>query len=150
MSVTSSPWVRTGRWPRPRARRPRFPAPGRAAWRRWLARNHAACGGIWFVDYRTGAGRTPLGYEAAVEEALCFGWIDGVRRSFDEEAFVIRFSDALSMSLGTLLFWLARRSLRPGTTAHRALVENQEPAAAGIIAGRHPQHQTEEQTENGP
>jgi len=50
-------------------------------------------------------------------------------------AFVIRFSDALSMSLGTLFFWLAGRAFRPGSTGHRALVQNQETAAAGIIAG---------------
>ncbi len=50
-------------------------------------------------------------------------------------AFVLRFHDSLAMSLGTLLFWLAGRAFRPGTPGHRALVENRETAAAGVIAG---------------
>jgi uncharacterized oligopeptide transporter (OPT) family protein len=51
-------------------------------------------------------------------------------------AFVLRFSDALSMALGTLFFWLCRRKCTdPTSFGHRAFVENQETVAAGIIAG---------------
>jgi uncharacterized protein YdeI (YjbR/CyaY-like superfamily) len=49
----------------------------RAAWRRWLEVNHAKATGVWLVTWRSTSGRRPLEYDAAVEEALCFGWVDG-------------------------------------------------------------------------
>ncbi len=65
----------------------------RAAWRRWLVRNHAcAPEGIWLVFDKKGCGRPVLGYEEAVEEALCFGWIDGTIRSLDAGRYCRRFT----------------------------------------------------------
>ena len=57
----------------------------RAAWRAWLEANHAASGGAWLVTRRPRSGRRPgLDYEAAVEEALCFGWVDGTAGGIDD------------------------------------------------------------------
>ena len=50
----------------------------RAAWRAWLAANHAKVDGVWLARWTKATGGTPLSYEAIVEEALCFGWIDGL------------------------------------------------------------------------
>jgi uncharacterized protein YdeI (YjbR/CyaY-like superfamily) len=56
----------------------------RAAWRRWLGKNHMASPGVWLTLARKGKpGPTTLTYDEALEEALCFGWIDGQRGTGD-------------------------------------------------------------------
>jgi len=57
----------------------------RAAWRAWLEANHATARSVWLVTWRTRSGRAGLDYEAAIEEALCFGWVDGTAGTVDEE-----------------------------------------------------------------
>src|ERR1700694_2653885 len=57
----------------------------RDSWRRWLAANHAKSTGIWLVRWRRSSGRTRIEYNASVEEALCFGWIDGQAATIDEQ-----------------------------------------------------------------
>ena len=49
----------------------------RGAWRAWLEANHASEKGVWVVSPRKQADRSGLDYDALVEEALCFGWVDG-------------------------------------------------------------------------
>ncbi len=58
---------------------------GPAPWRAWLEANHAIARGVWLVTRRPRSGRPGLGYEAAVEEALCFGWVDGTAGRVDDE-----------------------------------------------------------------
>ena len=55
----------------------------RSEWRAWLEANHATSPGIWLVFDKKSAGRERLPYGDAVEEALCFGWIDGLARPID-------------------------------------------------------------------
>ena len=57
----------------------------RDAWRAWLEANHAIAKGVWLVTWRTRSGRKPLDYEDAIEEALCFGWVDGQAAPVDDE-----------------------------------------------------------------
>ncbi|HSL97262.1 MAG TPA: YdeI/OmpD-associated family protein [Candidatus Deferrimicrobiaceae bacterium] len=57
----------------------------RASWRAWLEANHATAAGVWLVMWRSGRGRGGLDYEAAIEEALCFGWVDGTAGRVDDE-----------------------------------------------------------------
>lgn len=58
----------------------------RAAWRGWVEANHATSTGVWMVTARARRGaRAGLDYEAAVEEALCFGWVDSTAGAVDEE-----------------------------------------------------------------
>jgi uncharacterized protein YdeI (YjbR/CyaY-like superfamily) len=71
---------------------PRLEPRSRAAWRGWLAENHASVSGAWFVYRKKSAGGGPVSYVDAVEEALCFGWIDGLTRPLDAERAMIRFS----------------------------------------------------------
>jgi uncharacterized protein YdeI (YjbR/CyaY-like superfamily) len=61
----------------------------RAAWRAWLQKHHARPEGVWLVSWKRTAGRPRLEYEDAVQEALCFGWIDGQARSLDAERSMI-------------------------------------------------------------
>ena len=64
----------------------------RAAWRRWLTRNHATSPGVWLVYYKKHTGKPRIPYNDAVEEALCFGWIDSTVKSVDEDRYAQRFS----------------------------------------------------------
>lgn len=57
----------------------------RAAWRRWLTRHHTRDKGVWFVYFKKSSGKQRFTYEDMVEEALCFGWIDGQARALDDE-----------------------------------------------------------------
>jgi uncharacterized protein YdeI (YjbR/CyaY-like superfamily) len=57
----------------------------RATWRAWLEANHETARGAWMVTWRPGSARTGLGYVAAVEEALCFGWVDSQGGNLDDE-----------------------------------------------------------------
>lgn len=56
----------------------------RASWRAWLAANHESSPGIWLVFYKKASGTNGLSYDDAVEEALCFGWIDSLLRRLDD------------------------------------------------------------------
>jgi uncharacterized protein YdeI (YjbR/CyaY-like superfamily) len=64
----------------------------RKAWRAWLEKNHARKKEIWLVYAKKKSGKGRVGYSDAVEEALCFGWIDGTMKSIDENYFAQRFS----------------------------------------------------------
>ena len=57
----------------------------RADWRRWLREHHTRSSGVWLVTRKKSAGKPRLDYDAAVEEALCYGWVDSKSRSVDEE-----------------------------------------------------------------
>ena len=63
----------------------------REAWRAWLAANHATVDGAWVAQWTRASGRTSLDYELIVEEALCFGWIDGLTHSLGDgrQAFLL-------------------------------------------------------------
>lgn len=56
----------------------------RKEWRDWLGENHDQLKGVWFVYYKKAANKPRVTYDEAVEEALCFGWIDSLPRKIDE------------------------------------------------------------------
>jgi uncharacterized protein YdeI (YjbR/CyaY-like superfamily) len=64
----------------------------RADWRDWLSQNGASAAEIWLVYYKKATGKPSLTYQEALEEALCFGWIDGIRQRMDEERYAQRFT----------------------------------------------------------
>jgi uncharacterized protein YdeI (YjbR/CyaY-like superfamily) len=64
----------------------------RNAWRDWLAENHNKETEIWLVFYKKGTGKESVHYEDAVEEALCFGWIDSIIKKIDEKKYVRKFT----------------------------------------------------------
>jgi uncharacterized protein YdeI (YjbR/CyaY-like superfamily) len=64
----------------------------RQAWRDWLATNHDSSQGIWLVFPKRHTGGAPLDYESAVEEALCFGWIDSLIRRLDDREYARKFT----------------------------------------------------------
>jgi uncharacterized protein YdeI (YjbR/CyaY-like superfamily) len=63
-----------------------------AQWRAWLEEHHASAAEAWLRHYRKQVGRPGLTYEQGVEEALCFGWIDGLLRKVDDESYALRYT----------------------------------------------------------
>jgi uncharacterized protein YdeI (YjbR/CyaY-like superfamily) len=63
-----------------------------SAFRKWLAANHAKSKELWVGFYKKDSGKPSITWPESVDEALCCGWIDGVRRSLGDESYVIRFS----------------------------------------------------------
>jgi uncharacterized protein YdeI (YjbR/CyaY-like superfamily) len=61
-------------------------------WREWLQQNFDQESGIWLVFYRTASGVPSIEYEAAVDEALCYGWIDSLIKKIDEEKYARKFT----------------------------------------------------------
>jgi uncharacterized protein YdeI (YjbR/CyaY-like superfamily) len=92
------------------------------AWRAWLREHHDRGTGVWLVAWKARTGRPTVGYEEAVEQALCFGWIDSTARSLDDERSAL---------------WFAPRRRRSGwARSNKQRIERLE--AAGLLepAGR--------------
>lgn len=64
----------------------------RSAWRAWLARNHASAAEIWLIFHKKSSGKQTLSLNDAIEEALCYGWIDGLVKSIDQGSYALRFT----------------------------------------------------------
>lgn len=60
--------------------------------RKWLIDNHKSKKEIWLVQYKKAAKKPSINYAEAVEEAICFGWIDSTEKSMDAERYATRFS----------------------------------------------------------
>jgi uncharacterized protein YdeI (YjbR/CyaY-like superfamily) len=67
-----------------------FPSP--SAWRAWLKNHHADTEELWVGFYKRDSGRPSITWPESVDGALCFGWIDGVRKSIDDVSYRIRFT----------------------------------------------------------
>jgi uncharacterized protein YdeI (YjbR/CyaY-like superfamily) len=63
-----------------------------AEWREWLALHHSEKKEIWLIYYKKPSGKTGITYEESVEQALCFGWIDGAIKGIDAEMYAGRFT----------------------------------------------------------
>lgn len=70
-----------------------------ASWARWLKRHHASAAGVWLRIAKKDSGIASVDYPTAVEEALCWGWIDGQRKSQDEHYFMQRFTPRTRRSI---------------------------------------------------
>lgn len=64
---------------------PDFYLPSRQKWREWLVENYDKSNGIWLIYFKKHTKKPTVTYEEAVEEALCFGWIDSIPRRLDDE-----------------------------------------------------------------
>jgi uncharacterized protein YdeI (YjbR/CyaY-like superfamily) len=60
--------------------------------RKWLEKNHNSKKEIWLIQYKKATKKSSMDYVEAVEEAICFGWIDGFEKSVDSERYATRFS----------------------------------------------------------
>lgn len=114
---------------------PTLYVPDRAAWRAWLAEHHRATPAIWLITYRPPAPQPSVPYLHAVEEALCFGWIDGIGKRLDAERSAQRFTPRRARSHWTELNKeRARRLIAAGlmTDAGRAVLPDLDVASFRI------------------
>lgn len=63
-----------------------------AEWREWLRENHTIKKGVWLIQYKKHTGKPAVSWADAVNEALCFGWIDSIKKKLDEERTIQFFS----------------------------------------------------------
>lgn len=70
----------------------------REEWHKWLEKHYQSEKSVWLVYYKKHTGKPSIPYNDAVEEALCFGWIDGQIKSIDEERYMQRFTPRKSSS----------------------------------------------------
>jgi uncharacterized protein YdeI (YjbR/CyaY-like superfamily) len=61
-------------------------------WRTWLEANHATRREVWVGFYKRSSGKPSITWPESVDEALCFGWIDGIRKGVDEVSYTVRFT----------------------------------------------------------
>ena len=66
--------------------------PDRKKWRKWLGKNHAKKKDVWLLYYKAHTGKKRIPYDDAVEEAICFGWIDTTVKKIDDEKYAQRYT----------------------------------------------------------
>ncbi|MBE0008205.1 MULTISPECIES: YdeI/OmpD-associated family protein [unclassified Arthrobacter] len=85
-----------------KAELPELLVPNTDAWKAWLDANHSTSGGVWLILHKKGGSVTELTYAAALDEALCVGWIDGQARRRDDESTFQRFTPRGPRSIWSL------------------------------------------------
>ena len=70
-----------------------------AHFRKWFEKNQASSQVLWVGFYKKGSGKSSITWPESVGEALCFGWIDGIRKSLDEASYTIRFTPRKPLSI---------------------------------------------------
>lgn len=89
-----------------------------ADFRAWLAANHATADELWVGFYKKGSGRLSITWPESVDQALCYGWIDGLRKRLDDERYVIRFTPRRPGSI-----WSAVNTRRADELIARGLMQ---------------------------
>ena len=92
--------------------------------REWLAQHHAKAHELWVGYYKVDSGRPSITWPESVDEALCYGWIDGVRKSIDDISYKIRFTPRKPVSI-----WSSVNIKRA-----QALIEQEQMRPAGFKA----------------
>jgi uncharacterized protein YdeI (YjbR/CyaY-like superfamily) len=111
----------------PTSERPLFFA-SPAKFRQWLAKSHARAAELWVGFYRKDSGRPSITWPESVDEALCFGWIDGIRKKVDDESYKIRFTPRRPKSI-----WSAVNIGRVAVLTHEGRMQ---PAGIAAFARR--------------
>jgi len=89
-----------------------------AAWRAWLKENHNKSTELWVGFHKRSSGKPSITWAESVDSALCFGWIDGVRKSLGDESYTIRFTPRRPRSV-----WSVVNIKRVGDLTARKLME---------------------------
>ena len=96
----------------------------RDAWRDWLAKNHGSSNGVWLVYFKKASGKPRIEYGEAVEEALCFGWVDSRGETIDDERAMLKFTPRNPKSAWS----------KPNKERVERLVEEGKMTEAGLAA----------------
>jgi uncharacterized protein YdeI (YjbR/CyaY-like superfamily) len=102
-----------------------------ADFRRWLKQHHRTAPELWVGFHKRHSGRPSITWPESVDEALCFGWIDGIRKSLDADRYVIRFTPRRKRSIWSTV----------NTRKVEALIRERRMQPAGMAAwdARHPE-----------
>ena len=102
-------------------------AASRDEWREWLEKNHKTKKEVWLIYYKKHTGKPRVPYEDAVEEAICFGWIDSTVKKLDEEKYAQKFTPRSTKSKWSQLnIRRAKRMMEAGRMTKAGLVKCQE------------------------
>jgi uncharacterized protein YdeI (YjbR/CyaY-like superfamily) len=104
-----------------------------AAFETWLRANHARETEIWLRIYKKDAGKPTVTNAQALDVALCWGWIDGIRKAFDDESFLQRYSPRRARSIWSQI---NRQHITRLTTAGRMMPPGQRQVDAAKADGR--------------
>jgi uncharacterized protein YdeI (YjbR/CyaY-like superfamily) len=109
----------------------------RKQWRSWLSKHHKTANDIWLIYYKKQSGKRRIPYNDAVEEALCYGWIDSLTKPRNEESWVQRFSPRKKKSaLSEMNKERVRRLIKAGKMTRFGLasihhhIENRSPKSS--------------------
>jgi len=112
-----------------------------SAFRRWLDKHHDEAAELWVGFYKKHTGKGGISYTEAVDQALCFGWIDGIKKRVDEDAYMHRFSPRTAKSVWSHINTRRAEELQrlgqmmpPGLSAF----ERRDPARAGLYSFENP------------
>ena len=94
------------------------------AWRKWLAKQHTKSAGLWLRFAKKNSGLTSVTYEEALDVALCYGWIDGLKKKYDEQTFMLRFTPRGARSIWSKI----------NRNKATALIESNQMQPAGLAA----------------
>jgi uncharacterized protein YdeI (YjbR/CyaY-like superfamily) len=104
-----------------------------AAFEKWLSANHARESELWLRIYKKDSGVPTVSYSQALDVALCWGWIDGLKKSFDERSFIQRFTPRRPKSVWSQI---NRDHVARLTAAGRMTPHGQRPVDAARADGR--------------
>jgi len=107
--------------------------PTEAAFAAWMKANHAREAEIWLKIHKKGSGLPTVTNAQAIDVALCWGWIDGIRKSFDERSFLQRFTPRRARSIWSQI---NREHVARLTAAGRMTAHGQRQVDAAIADGR--------------
>ena len=94
----------------------------RKEWRSWLKKNNAKVEEMWLIYFKKHTGKPSINYMDSVEEALCFGWIDGLKKRIDKQKYAYRFTPRKSGSKWSPLnIKLAKRMIEEGKMTRAGL-----------------------------
>jgi uncharacterized protein YdeI (YjbR/CyaY-like superfamily) len=113
-----------------------------AEFRRWLQKHHDTATELWIGFYKKGSGKTGISYPEAVDQALCFGWIDGVRKKLDDVSYTNRFSPRTAKSVWSLI-----NIRRVGELTKQGLMA---PPGIAVFKARDPKRSGKYSFENRP
>lgn len=106
-----------------------------AALRKWLEKHHAKRDELWVGYYKKDSGKPSITWPESVDQALCFGWIDGLRRSIDDERYCIRFTQRRPRSKWSAVNLARVEELRRSGAMQPAGMAAYERRLDGIAAG---------------
>jgi uncharacterized protein YdeI (YjbR/CyaY-like superfamily) len=102
-------------------------------WRKWLERNYDRENEAWLIHYKKRSGKSGVSYSEALDEALCFGWIDSRLKRIDEERFVLKYSPRKSKSVWSKVNKeRAERLIEAGRMTDAGLAKIEEAKESGL------------------